>query len=121
MTQRQRVPRTRNGGRWTEAQYMGRIRSSLRLCFKWWYPATMAMQRAKIGPGRYKCGICGKVFKTKQIQKDHKTPCGTLRCLADIPQFIANLTPESPDAFQAICKGCHQKKTNLEREQRKEK
>jgi hypothetical protein len=80
-----------------------------------------ARSLARVGRGMYQCAICECVVPSKQIQVDHVEPCGTLSSIKDVPAFIERLTPESPEAFQAICKECHQRKTNLEREQRKEK
>jgi hypothetical protein len=42
-----RVPRTRNAGRWTEAQFWGALRSGLRRTFRYWRPATLALDAAK--------------------------------------------------------------------------
>lgn len=110
----QRIPRTRNGGRWTEAQYWGRLRSALRQTFRWWEPGKQAMAAAKVGK-RYRCAACDGLFLRKQVQIDHIVPCGSLRCLADVGPFLARLTPEDPRAYQVLCESCHQRKTNAER------
>ena len=46
---KQRVPRTRGGGKFTESQYWGRIRTALRHSAKRWPPKTAALKRAKVG------------------------------------------------------------------------
>lgn len=118
-----RVPRTRNANTWTEAEWWGRLRSGLRRTFRFWKPAVIALNRAKTpcaGPRgqkwAYLCAGCGKLFLRKDVNIDHKDPCGQLTTFEHIPEFIAKLTPESPDAFQVLCKRvCHQTKTTKER------
>jgi hypothetical protein len=116
---RQLKPRTRNGGKWTEAQYWAKLRSALRQAFKWWEPAKQAVAKAKYGKF-YTCAACKARFPRKQVQADHVTPCGPLRCLADVAPFLERLTPEDVDAFQVLCETCHQQKTNDERRCRKD-
>jgi hypothetical protein len=105
-----RTPRTRNGGAWTEAHYWGRLRSALRQTFRWWGPAKQALQAAKHGRA-YRCARCLRLHPRKEIEIDHRVPCGSLRCLEDLPGFVARLTPEDPAAFQILCKPCHAGKT----------
>jgi 5-methylcytosine-specific restriction endonuclease McrA len=121
----QRVARTRNGGTWTEAEYYVRLRSALRRTFRFWRPAIMALQAARIpmkGPRgqkhAYICASCGKPHPRKAVQIDHRVPCGTLTSLEHLPAFVAKLTPESPDAFQVLCDACHQAKTAKDKAQR---
>jgi Zn finger protein HypA/HybF involved in hydrogenase expression len=109
-----RALRNRNGGKWTEAKYWSVVRSSLRRSFRFWYPGQLAKQAALIPnskPKMYKCAMCKKAFREKEIQIDHKVPCGTLKSYEDIPVFLKRLTPEDPKAFQVLCKECHRKKT----------
>lgn len=118
-----KVPRTRNHGTLTDSMFWGMVRSGLRRTFRFWKPATAALNAAKIawpGPrGRkwgYRCAVCGGTFLRKEVQIDHKEPCGTLTDYAHVPDFLRKLTPESPESFQVLCKGkCHQSKTNAER------
>ena len=117
-----RVERTRNGGTWTNAQFYGAIRSALRSKFKWWKPMREAKERARRaykGDGRqkweYQCNDCKKWYKDKEVQVDHVVPCGSLRCMEDIAPFIERMCCERVDAYQVLCKPCHQKKTNIER------
>lgn len=117
-----RVPKTRNGGTWTEAAYWGALRSGLRRLFRFWQPAMQALHAARI-PCRGKhgqkwafiCADCGRVFPRKQVQIDHVEPAGALTDLAHLPDFVRRLTPEDPKAFAIRCIGCHRKKTDAER------
>lgn len=119
---RQRVPRTRNAGTWTEAQHFTRIRSCLRRMSMFWIPAKRALAAVRIpwaGPhGRkwgFPCAACGKIYARKGVQIDHIIPCGALTDYSHLPQFINRLLPENGDAFRIVCKSCHQAKTNTER------
>ena len=107
------VPKTRNLGTMTEAQYRQRIRSALRECFKWWKPAQEALKQAKVQgrtPVAYRCAKCKGVFLRKQVQIDHIVPCGKL-VLEELHLFIARMCPEDPKAFQVLCCQCHDEKT----------
>lgn len=120
MAKRQLIPRTRNAGTWTEAQFMGRLRSMLRKLSMWWVPKKQAHDAARVRRGRYRCARCGGVFGPKGIQVDHVEPCGSLRCLEDLPAFVARLLPEDPGAFEVLCKPCHKAKTDTENAARRE-
>jgi 5-methylcytosine-specific restriction endonuclease McrA len=120
---RGRVERTRNGGTWTEAKYWGMMRSGLRRMFRYWKPAQDALRAAKFpwpGPrGRkhgYRCAACAGKFKRDDVQVDHVVPCGRLKCLEDLPGFVARMTVEG--GFQILCRKCHTKKTQLDNEAR---
>jgi len=118
---RVRVPRTRNAGQWTEAQYWGAVRSGLRKAFKYWGPARIAKENARrkyVGKNKrqkweYQCAECGLWFKDKEVQIDHTIPVGSLRTGHDLKGFLERLTCES--GFAVLCKPCHQIKTNKER------
>lgn len=118
---RQLVPRTRNAGTWTEAQYWGAIRSHLRRGFKFWKPITatkLAARRKYEGENKrqkweYQCAICGEWFNSKEVQVDHIVPCGSLKCYEDIAGFVERLTAE--EGYRLLCKPCHQEVTNEER------
>lgn len=114
-----RVKRTRNLATWTESQYFSAIRSALRAKFRYWKPAIAALKAAE-RPNKsknkrlkyeYQCAKCRKWFARKDVQIDHIVECGTLKSLDDLPQFVHNLTPESPEAYQVLCKPCHKKRT----------
>ena len=119
---------TRNAQTWTEAKYWGGVRSALRRLFRFnWVPARQALEAARrpyVGPNRqqkweFRCSSCEAWKIRKDVELDHVVPCGSLRCLADVGLFLSRLHPESPDAYQVICKACHKVKTAAERKGRK--
>ena len=121
-------PKVRNGGSWTEAQYWSAIRSGLRRLFRFnWQPAKQALEKSRrkyTGPNKLQkwefiCAGCAGWFIRKQVELDHVKPCGSLRGAADIGSFLDRLHPETTDAYQVLCKPCHQQKTNAEKEARK--
>ena len=125
---KQRVKRTRNGGKLTEAAFWGKVRGALRKGFASWYPATQAMiaaRRPYNGPNKrqkfeVQCKHCKEWFKMKDVRKDHIVPVGSLRCLDDLCGFLERLTPEDPEAFQILCQNCHDSKSKTENRERRE-
>lgn len=114
--------KTRNGGKLTEAQYWGKVRSALRKSFARWAPAEQHLKDIRLpykGETRHKwvypCESCGEKFFRTEVRSDHRIPVGRLLSLDDLPGFLHRLTPESPDAFQCLCQQCHQDKTNADR------
>jgi 5-methylcytosine-specific restriction endonuclease McrA len=120
-----RVPKTRNGGTWTEARYRQQIRSFMRKAFRWWKPAQEKLEERKrryAGPNKqqkweYQCELCEGWFLRKNVEIDHIEPAGSFTAadLSDLPQWILRLTPESKDAYQVLCKNCHRSKTEQDR------
>lgn len=117
----------RNGGTMTEAAFWGKLRSILRRGFMYWTPMKIALHAARRKSQssnarlkwEFQCCVCKKWFPQKDIQLDHVHACGSLLSFEDVPQFIQNLIPEDPNAYQVLCKKtCHQLKTNEERKQR---
>lgn len=122
---KQRVPRTRAGGKYTEAGYFGWIRSNLRRAFQKYpvkFQVKQAGRRRSLDGKRteYLCNHCGNTFRDKDIQVDHIKPAGSLKSYEDLPAFVENLFCEI-DGLQLLCKPCHQVKTNAEKEERKTK
>lgn len=132
---RQMVPRTRNGGTWTESEYWTRICNALRKTFAAWVPMNVALKAARRPSQRadrpllkweYGCAHCHGWFPLKEagekgkklVHVDHITPAGRMRSFEDLPGWIARLTEENPACYQILCTGCHTAKTNAERQAR---
>jgi len=116
-----KVEKTRNAGTMTEAGYWGMIRSGLRRTFRYWKPIMAAKadaRRSYKGTNKrqkweYQCAHCSNWFKATEVEVDHITEVGSLKCSEDLEGFIERLTPE--EGFQVLCKACHQIKTNKAR------
>jgi hypothetical protein len=120
-SRKSRVPLVRNAGTWSEARYWQAVRSCLRRSFRFWRPAVLALNAARIassGPrGRkwvYLCAKCGKTYLRKHVEIDHREACGALTSLDHIGEFLRRLTPEDASAYQVLCTTCHPKKTKAE-------
>lgn len=109
-----RVPRTRGGGRYTEAGFFGYIRAGLRAKFFRWGPRfdvlAAAKRKARNPAGRikfeYECAICNNLFPQKQVEVDHIVPCGSLKTYEDLPGFVERMFVEE-DGLRVLCKPCH--------------
>jgi len=116
--------KTRNSGQWTEARYNQFIRSALRKA-RWpvkYEVLKNAQTKKKTNKltGRlamhYRCSECKGEFPQKQMAADHIEPVVDPRLgFVDWNTFIDRLFIEL-DGFQALCKDCHQKKTNKEKD-----
>ena len=110
---KQRVPRTRGGGTYTEAQFWTMIRSALRQKSRFWKPISLCKQHARRpfkGKGRqkweYQCATCKKWYSDKETVVHHKIPAGTLKSFDDLPQFVSRLFCEEED-LMCVCNTCH--------------
>jgi len=129
MAARKKVPRTRNDGTFTEAQFRGWVRSNLRKMSQRWKPIY-----AKINEGSrpvteedtakwgkrirkvYHCESCGQWFPRKYITADHIIPCGSLKDIEkDAGPFILRLLCER-EGIQRLCTECHNFKTSKEKQ-----
>lgn len=125
-----KVPRTRNGKTWTEAEYFNRIANALRKAFAAWVPAKRdainAVRRNSQSTVHtrikyeYQCAHCKEWFRREDVVVDHIERAGRLRQLDDIPGWLERLTPEDPSFFQVLCKPDHQTKSNEENRQARE-
>ena len=119
-----RVERTRAGQQWTEARYFGFIRGLLRSGFTR-YPVKHQVKknasRQKKGSRRfeYQCAGCKGWFPNSRTQVDHIEPAGSLKTYEDLPGFVERLYCEA-DNLQVLCDDCHHKKTQEERQRRKD-
>lgn len=124
-----RVERTRNGGKWTEAQFWGRLRSQLRRMSMYWEPIKQCLEEAKRpykGKNKrqkweYKCTTCDGWFPRKGVQVDHIQPAGSLKSYDDLAGFVERLFCEEPECYAVRCTKCHKEKTDEERKNRKKK
>lgn len=116
---------------WTDGRKKSFITSLIRAGFRRWPPKYEALAKAKTGKkinkatGRmaehYRCAACKKHFVAKDVQVDHKDPvvC-TKEGFVNWDTFIERLLC-TVDNLQVLCTGCHKKKTDKERQERKKK
>lgn len=118
-----RVPRTRAGGEWTEAQFWAFIRSGLRSLSRKWPPIVRHAFNACRRPSQsenkrlkweFQCNECQGWFPRKEVQADHIVPCGALKSFEDIPGFVERLLCNE-DGIRVLCVTCHNAKTQSER------
>ncbi|HEY9485745.1 MAG TPA: HNH endonuclease signature motif containing protein [Nitrososphaeraceae archaeon] len=122
-SKKEKVIKTRGGGKYTESQFWSLIRSALRQKSRWWNPIQKVKQsnRRKSQSSNkrlkfeYLCAICKNWFPDKEVNVDHIIPAGSLTCSADLPSFVERLFCEE-DGLRVLCKKCHQEVTNLQRE-----
>ena len=115
-----KIEKTRNAGKWSEAQYFSKIRSCLRNGFRYFAPMQLALEKAsrpsqsenKRIKKEYQCAHCRKWLPRKSVEIDHIVGCGSLRSYEDIVPFIQRLTVEDINAYQILCKPCHLLKTH---------
>ena len=66
----------------------------------------------------YTCADCNEWFKTKEVEVDHIVPAGSLKDYSDLAGFCERLFCEA-DNLRVLCKPCHKKRTDEERENKK--
>lgn len=113
-----RVPKTRNGGKYTESQFWGMIRAALRDRTRFWIPklnALLAARRPSQSNNKklkweFLCKDCLQYFPQKSVEMHHEQEAGSLRCAADLPLFVEKLFSET--GWICLCLECHKKRHN---------
>lgn len=119
-------PKTRCGGRWTEAKYNSFIKSLLRSGTTRWGPINDCLKAATTKRGFKLCAGCkqevpvtikeeGKRTRTKNIFVDHVVPIiDPSKGFEGWDKCVANMYCEE-DNLQVLCKNCHDIKSAEER------
>lgn len=122
-----KTPKTRCGGRWTEARYQGFIKNQLRSATRKWAPISDCLKKARTKRGHYLCNKCGKEVTTtkvingrrvKNVSVDHVDPIVPVTGWVGWEDYINKMFCEE-DNLQLLCKTCHDEKSALEQTQRK--
>jgi hypothetical protein len=126
VAKRKDIERPHNGGSWTKARMISFIKSALRGAR--WPQKYVCIKNAYVEDGLnpktgrkcklHRCPECFQLYPQNQMQADHIEPCVGPEGFVSWDAFIARLYVEA-EGFQAICKNCHQTKTNEERKARK--
>jgi len=110
---RKRTPPFPEHPSWTTARFWGWVRGNLRKAWLKWPPRYTVLANAKErvdGKWRWRCSECNELHMNKDVEVDHITTVGTLRCAEDLPAFVSNLFV-SEDKIRVVCKSCHKRKT----------
>lgn len=75
---------------------------------------TKSMKRFPTVSG-YKCNHCNGLFKTNEVQCDHRTGEHSLRSTSDIQTFVEGIVFIKKEDLQMLCKPCHSVKSYAER------
>jgi 5-methylcytosine-specific restriction endonuclease McrA len=123
-------PKTRCGGRWTEARFDSFIRSLLRNGTRRWGPISDALKAARIKRGFYKCAGCKQEVpasiklegkRVKNATVDHIEPIVNPDVGFEGYDKLINRMFCEADNLQVLCHDCHKAKTLDERERAKER
>ena len=109
--------RTRASNRWTESRFWAFLRSNLRRASVRWPPrpdAKNAARREYAGDNKrqkweYQCESCGGWYMGKEVEVDHRVPCGSLKSYEDVEGFVRRLFCEAA-GFRVLCKACHKER-----------
>lgn len=116
---------------WTEGRKKAFIIAAIRNGFRRWPPKYECLANASVGKklntktGRMaehkRCAACNGEFPAKEIEADHIEPVVAPNTgFVDWNTFIGRIAV-NVSGYQALCKECHQLKSNEERNQRKKK
>ena len=95
------------------------VTASLRRASLRWPPRNMALKKARVDRGLYRCSMCGESFKKDDIHIDHIEPViSPQHGFQGWDDFIEKLFCEE-EQFQILCKYDHDVKTLIEDEMRK--
>lgn len=110
---KQKVPRDFDMGTKTKAEFFGQFRSAIRKIWMFSAIRKEAVKLAKKAPNRYMCAHCKALFKSTEIEVNHKHSAGSLREFTDFTPFMTAMFQEDLSKLEVLCKECHKKHTNL--------
>lgn len=118
-------PKTRNSGEWTEARFNSFIKSLLRQGTRRWGPIHQVKKEAWVARGLYECAHCkqhvGPTYRDGRKRKqnifvDHIAPIiDPAVGFTTWDDCIERMFCEK-DNLQVLCKDCHDKKSQEEKE-----
>lgn len=123
-------PKVRNGGQWTQARFNSFVTSQLRQGTRKWAPINEVKKKARVSRGLYECAGCGEHVpptirdgpkRVQNIFVDHINPIvDPALGFTSWDDYIERIYCEEEN-LQVLCKTCHDKKSNEEREIAKER
>ena len=117
---------------WTEARFKSFLKSGLRKMSTRWPPAQEIMKlhrRPYTGDDKrtkweYQCSDCEQWFKQKEIHRDHIEAVGGFsQDWEKWPEELGQIAERmfcSVDGFQLLCHSCHLRRTNEQRQEKKD-
>ena len=90
-----------------------------RASYRWPY-RNLALKAAKVARGLYKCNICARQIKRKELQLDHIEPVVPVTGYTTLDDYATRLFVFA-HGWQTICVHCHDFKTAEENKLRKGK
>lgn len=118
-------PKTKCGGRWTEARFNSFIKSALRGASRKWAPIQDALKDARVERGYYKCNGCKKKVtatvkegrkRVKNVHVDHINPIIDPNVgFTTWDDCIDRMFCEQEN-LQVLCRKCHDIKCAEEKE-----
>lgn len=94
------------------------LKQQLRKISRYWPEKNKVFHRVKISPGNYRCEGCKKIFQQKELQIDHVEPIVGLEGFVSWDMYIERMFC-GYEKLQALCKPCHQTKTQEENQIRR--
>lgn len=98
------------------------VKALLRKASLFWWTRQVAVKKARVARGVYRCNSCGYEGKRKEFEIDHVVPVvDPVKGFVSFDEYINRLLPDSPSGWQVLCHSCHDKKTEKENKKRKKK
>ncbi len=117
-------PKTRNGGRWTEAEFTSFITNNLRMASRKWGPIHDVSKKANEKRGFYRCNECNELVpgttkvgrkRVSNIAIDHIDPIVDPAVgFTTWDDYIHRMFCEEEN-LQVLCKDCHDRKSQQEK------
>lgn len=101
-----------------DPRFRSYIMSVLRRASRFWTPSNVCIEKTKLAKGVHQCPLCKKIFKRKEMKKDHIDPVISTKGFTSWDDVIERMFVDET-GWQAICIECHNEKTKKENEQRK--
>ena len=102
----------------SDSRFRSALISALRKFSRFWQPSKIVLNKARIARGMYQCSSCSKIVGPKEIKIDHIEPVVPVTGFTNWDDLIGRLFCEE-SGLQAICKDCHQIKTDKENSDRR--
>lgn len=95
------------------------IKNILRRASYKWPWRSVALKRAWVEWGKYKCEKCKKIIPAKEKQLDHTKPVVNIKKGFQNWTIYCKRLFTDASGFQVLCLVCHEKKTKRENKQRR--